>query len=102
MSDYTITDKLQLASWYYIDKIKRGLKLSNPKAWNKSLWNLYGMTKTESGINVTEDSALNLSSVYAGINIISGDIASLPLGLYKKLSNGKRKVVTDHPSYTIC
>lgn len=98
MSQYTFTDKLQLATWYLTDKIKRNLKLSDPKAWAPMLWNLYGANKTESGVDVNEYTALNLSSVYAAINIIAGDISSLPINLYKKTSNGKRKVITDHPS----
>jgi len=98
MSEYTFADKLQLATWYFADKIKRNLKLSDPKAWNPSLWNLYGMSETESGVQVTEETALNLSSLYAGINIISSDIASLPIHLYKKRSDGKRKLITNHNS----
>jgi phage portal protein BeeE len=98
MSNYTFADKLQLATWYLADKVKRGLKLSDPKAWNSSLWNLYGASQTESGVQVTEETALNLSSVYAAINIISSDISSLPIHLYRKQSNGKRKLITNHKS----
>lgn len=98
MSRYTLGQKFQLATSYYYDKIKRNLSLSDPKAWNPSLWNLYGLAKTESGVAVTEETATNLSSVYAAINIISSDIASLPIHLYRKQSNGKRKIITDHPA----
>jgi HK97 family phage portal protein len=98
MSHYTLREKLQLASWYYKDKLKRKLSLSDPKAWAPMFWNLYGQSKTESGVDVTEDTASNLSSVYAAINIISKDISTLPIELRKKQSNGKRKIINDHQS----
>ena len=100
MSDYSISEKLQLAVWYVTDRIRRNLSLSDPKSWNPTLWNLYGRGQTESGIKVDEHSALNLAAVYAAINIISGDISTLPLGLFKTVSN-KRKRITDHPSLQV-
>ena len=87
MSEYSVPEKLQLAVWYIADKIKRNLSLTNPKAWNPALWNLYGGGQTESGVKVDEHSALNLAAVYAAINIISGDISTLPLGLFKTVQN---------------
>ena len=99
-SKYSLTEKMQLAVWYVADRIKRNLSLSDPKSWNTALWNLYGSGQTESGINVDEHSALNLSAVYAAINIISSDIATLPLGLFKTVKD-KRKRITDHPSLQV-
>ena len=75
-NNYSISEKVQLAVWYVADKIKRNLSLSDPKAWSPALWNLYGVSQTESGIQVTEETAINLSSVFAGINIISSDIST--------------------------
>ena len=100
MSNYSISEKFQLAVWYVADKIKRNLSLSDPKAWSSALWNLYGTNQTESGVNVDEHSALNLAAVFAAVNIISGDISTLPLGLFKTVSN-KRKRITDHPSLQV-
>ncbi|MGV7223278.1 MAG: phage portal protein [Nitrospinales bacterium] len=100
MSKYSLTEKMQLAAWYVADKIKRNLSLSNPKSWNSALWNLYGVGQTESGVRVDEYTAMNLAAVYAAINIISGDIATLPLGLFKTVSN-KRKRITDHKSLQV-
>jgi len=100
MSKYSISEKMQLAVWYVANKIKRNLSLSDPKAWNSALWNLYGANQTESGVSVDEHSALNLSAVYAAINIISGDISTLPLGLFKTVKD-KRKRITDHPSLQV-
>ena len=99
-NNYSITEKMQLAVWYVADKIKRNLSLSDPKAWNSAFWNLYGTGQTESGVDVNEYTALNLAAVYAGINIISSDIASMPLGLFKTVKN-KRKRILNHPSLQV-
>ena len=97
---YSISEKMQLAVWYVADKIKRNLSLSDPKSWNTALWNLYGSGQTESGVSVDEHSALNLSAVYAAINIIASDISTLPLGLFKTVKN-KRNRITDHNSLQV-
>ena len=99
-NNYSISEKVQLAVWYVADKIKRNLSLSDPKSWNSALWNLYGSGQTESGISVDEHSALNLSAVYAAINIIASDISTLPLGLFKTVKN-KRNRITDHNSLQV-
>jgi len=50
---------------------------------------------SESGITVTNDTAMNLSSVWACTQILSQTIASLPLVLYKKVKGGK-SIAEDH------
>ena len=61
--------KMQLAVWYVAGKIKRNLKLSDPKAWSSAFWNLYGTGETSSGISVNEYTALNLASVICRVNL---------------------------------
>jgi HK97 family phage portal protein len=53
------------------------------------------MNKT--GVNVTERSALTLTAAYACINVISTDLASLPLKCYRKVKSGGRKETPDVP-----
>lgn len=57
--------------------------------------------RTASGVVVTEHNALTLSAVWAAVQVISGSIASLPLHLYKRLPNGGKERMTDHPLYRI-
>lgn len=52
------------------------------------------------GIPVTPDSALRLMAVYGCIRIISEDIASLPLPVYKRLRRG-REAARDYPLYEL-
>lgn len=70
----------------------RDLSLTNPKAWDQSLWNLIG-AQSVSGENVTESTALTYSAVWNAVSLISSTIASLPLHLMQ--SGGKSKRIAD-------
>ena len=48
-----------------------------------------------SGKSVTVQSAIQLSTVYACVRVISETIASLPLGIYETVNDGNEKA-TDH------
>ena len=55
---------------------------------------------TAAGIVVNEDLANTVSAWYAGIRVISEDVAGLPLVLYRR--NGRsRERATDHPLYAL-
>ena len=53
-----------------------------------------------SGKSVTVQSAIQLSTVYACVRVISETIASLPLGIYETVNDGNEKA-TDHPLYKL-
>ena len=80
----------------FFDRIKqyfkRGMSLTDPKAWDQSLWNLIG-SQSLSGEKVTESTALTYSAVWCAVNLISGTIASLPLHLMQR--KGERKRLAD-------
>lgn len=100
----TLREKMGLLAFYYSDRVKtvfRDLKLSNPKAWNPALWNLYGSSNTEASIHINEDTGLNLSSVYNAIQIISGATSILPIHLYKRNKDNSRKKIIGHPAQQI-
>ncbi len=67
----------------------RNLSLAIEKAWNPSLWNLYG-AQSPSGETVTEHTALTYSAVYNSIALISGTIGALPLHLMQRKEKTKR------------
>ena len=52
------------------------------------------------GKSVTAQSAIQLSTVYACVRVISETIASLPLGVYESTDAGNRKA-TEHPLYRL-
>lgn len=70
----------------------RNLSLTDPKAWDRGLWNLYG-SQSLSGENVTEQTALTYSAVWNAVSLISGTIGALPLHLMQR--KGKTKQIVD-------
>jgi HK97 family phage portal protein len=79
--------------------IRNQLSLSDPKAWDRSLWNLYG-AQSLSGENVTEQTALTYSAVWNAVSLISGTIAALPLHLMQRKDKSKR-IADDLPAYRV-
>jgi len=61
----------------------RNLGLSDPKAWNPSLWNMVG-TQSLSGETVTEATALTYSAIWNAVTLYSGTISTLPLHLLRQ------------------
>ena len=54
-----------------------------------------------SGANVTPDSAMKVSAVYACIRILSETVAQVPLLLYRRIGDEGRERATDHQLYPI-
>lgn len=79
--------------------IRNDLKLSDPKAWNPSLWNLAG-SQTLSGENVTPYTALTYSAYWNAITLISGTISALPLHLMQRKEKAKR-IADDRVMYRV-
>lgn len=53
------------------------------------------------GKALTVDAALQLSTVWACVRLISETISTLPLGFYEKLPDGSRVAATAHPLYEL-
>lgn len=77
----------------------KALSATDPKAWDASLWNLYG-TKAESGEIVNEYTAMTYSAFWNGVALISGTIGSLPLHLMQKRGSSKR-IADERKLYSI-
>lgn len=58
-----------------------------------------GMSST--GKTVTEQSAMQMTAVYACVRILSEAIAGLPLHLYKYTDDGGKEKALDHPLYRL-
>lgn len=54
--------------------------------------------KTASGARVNDDTAMRLAVFYACVNVISQDLAKVPLMLYRRKDDGGRERVTTHPA----
>ena len=51
----------------------------------------------ESGVNVTEDTALTFAAVYRAIVLRGDTIGSLPVHVFENGTDGKKSIVRDHP-----
>lgn len=69
--------------------------LSNPAQW---LVDLFGGV-TDSGVTVTEHTAMKTSAVYACVTLIAKSIGSLPLKVYRRKPNGDAIEVPDTLPY---
>jgi HK97 family phage portal protein len=56
---------------------------------------------SSSGKVVTADKAIQLSSVWACIRLLSESISTLPLKVYVREADGSRKLAQDHPAYQV-
>lgn len=77
----------------------RALSLTDKKAWDCTLWNLYG-SQSLSGEVVTEHTALTYSAVYNAITLIAGTIGALPLHLMQRKGETKR-IADDRKMYRV-
>jgi HK97 family phage portal protein len=64
---------------------------------NETLWGEWGEGGgTASGVPVTTSSAMRHVAVMACVSILAGDVAKIPLDVFKRLSNGGKEVLKDH------
>lgn len=71
------------------------IDLNNPDDWEA-----FGMTRSTSGVSVTRDSALTYNPVWRGVNLLAGDVAKLPLFIYRRTGQGKERAA-EHPGYQL-
>jgi HK97 family phage portal protein len=54
---------------------------------------------TDAGISVTADNALNYTAFWSCVTLLAGDVASLPMHLYRRKEQKGRERATEHPLY---
>lgn len=53
--------------------------------------------RTATGIHVNQITAMQVTAVMGCVSILAEDVAKLPAHVYRRLSNGGKKIVADHP-----
>ena len=53
-------------------------------------WESWLPTPSLSGVTVTPDTAISLTAVYASVNVIASNVASLPFNVFERLNPGRR------------
>lgn len=61
----------------------------------------YEAAPRAAGVHVTHDSALTFTAVFAAINILASNIASLPLQVFERLPEGGKRPAYDYPAYDL-
>ncbi|WP_451988830.1 phage portal protein [Azospirillum argentinense] len=69
---------------------------AEPEGW---LLDLFGGMVTATGLRVGVQDALRLPGVAACVQVLSEDLAKVPLVIYRKKRGGGKEPATDHPLY---
>ena len=67
---------------------------------NENLANGLGFINSDAGVTVNKTTALQHSVVWKAHNLISGDVAKIPLNIYRREGKGKEKATT-HPAFNL-
>ena len=79
---------------------RRGVNLSLAEL-NRMMDAAIAGMPTATGREVSADSAMTMTAVWACVRILSETVASLPLVLYRRLPNGGKERAPDHPLYPV-
>ena len=82
---------------------RRGLSIENPGVplTDPSFSEALGQgTETDAGVRVTHAKALRIAPVWQAIHLISGDVAKIPLNVYRR-SGEYREVDPTHPAHKL-
>jgi HK97 family phage portal protein len=71
--------------------------LANPASW---LAGALGGGPATSGVNVTAETAMKFTAVYACVRILAETLASVPLHVYRRLEKGRGRA-PEHPMYRL-
>lgn len=84
-----------------IDAICRSLENPKISLQDSEAWEDFGFSPSISGVMVTHKKALAVSAFWRGINLLSRDIAKVPLVLYRRLEGGGKDRAREHPAYSL-
>lgn len=68
---------------------------------DKALTGYLGRGSSSSGVRVDEEIALTCSAVWDAVVLVSEDVSSLPLKLYRRLEGGGKAPFENHPLYRL-
>jgi HK97 family phage portal protein len=95
------TDRPAPSLWGRLTTAMRSYMSGPLNAKSPELARLWANPPVSSGVSVNEDTALNYSAVWAAVSLISSQVASLPLILYRRLEDGGKERLTGHPTYRL-
>lgn len=63
---------------------------------DRGIFEIFGNPATASGAVVTDKTAMRVSAVYSCVSLIAGSIAQLPLPVYERLDEGRKRAKHDY------
>lgn len=75
------------------------LSLRDPSTWDEAI----GGYTSDTGIKITPEKMLGIAAVWQSVSMISGDVARLPLVIYRRDESDEdgRQSAKDHPAYRL-
>jgi HK97 family phage portal protein len=70
----------------------------DPDWWVKDAFHI---NRTDSGVDVTPETSLRTTAVFACVRVLSESMAGLPLHVYERLADGGRQRNDQHPLYRV-
>ncbi len=79
--------------------------LENPQvplgALSEELEAIFTGGESDAGVRVNRKTALTLSALWRGVNVVSRDVAKIPCHLYQRVDDRKRRKARQHPAYRL-
>ena len=75
------------------------LPLNDPDVWAEVFRESYGTSS--SGVSITHRTALTISGIWRGVNLIANTVGKVPLFVYKRLGGGEKERDTNHPAFHV-
>lgn len=73
------------------------ISLRDPAVWQ----GIFGGGASDSGVSVTPTSAMGYPPLWRAINLVAGDVAKLPLNVYRRLQDGGKEADKRHPAWQL-
>lgn len=83
----------------FLQQLLGGPVAANPN--DERLWSSWGGPLSATGMVVSPETALKVSTVWACVGLLSDCIAMLPLVVYERTRDGGRQRATTHPLYDL-
>mgnify|MGYP000053023027 CR=1 FL=1 len=90
---YTTEDRTELRN--SIENPNVPLSEANVDEW------LGSSTRSDSGIAVSHQAAMRVAAFWQGVTMISGDVAKVPLEIYRRKEGTDREIASNHPAYRV-
>lgn len=101
MSDYEII-RPRRQSWpARLGEMVRSITLGPWNPRDPTIARYFGSGSSSAGVSVSEESSMSYAAVWNAVGLISGDIAKVPLQLYRRLGDGGKEPFREHPLYEL-